>query len=291
MKKILVVSLLFLSVSAFAKVSVIVSIVPQKSIAETIGGENVTVSVMVPAGSSPHNYEPKPSQMKEMANANVYFSIGVEFEEVWLERFADQNKNMAIVDVSSGIEKIEMAAHSHDDHEAEHEAHDEHEDEHGGKDPHVWTSPENLKIIAKNIYETLVKNDTSHADAYEKNYKAFIAKVDAVDTEVQRRLSGVAKGAKFMVFHPAFGYFAKQYNLTQFPIEVEGKEPKPKTLQHILDEAKEEQVKAIVTQPEFSDKSAKIIADALGIKVIKISPLNPDWEQMFYSLADSITQK
>ena len=94
-----------------------------------------------------------------------------------------------------------------------------------------------------------------------------------------------------MVFHPAWGYFAKAYGLRQLPVEIEGKEPKPKELMRLIDEAREEKVKAIFTQPEFSDATAKVISEELGIKVVKASSLSPDWLQGLIDLSTAIAGK
>ncbi|KIM09922.1 MAG: hypothetical protein KU29_01330 [Sulfurovum sp. FS06-10] len=285
MKKIIGMCLLFLATGVFAKINTVVSIMPQKAFLEAIGGEFVNVEVMVLAGASPHSYEPKPSQMKAIDAAHLYFTIGVEFEGAWMKKFANQNKAMKIVDSAQGITKLEMKAYAHEGEKGD-DAH-----KHAGLDPHVWTSPENIKVIAKNIFDTLVAHDASHRAEYTTKYTAFLAKVDATDAKIKETLKDVKKGSKFMVFHPSWGYFAHQYGLEQVAIEVEGKEPKPKVLAHIMEEAKEEGVKAIFTQPEFSDKSAKQIADALNIKVIKASPLNPKWDESFIALATAIANK
>lgn len=279
---------LCLSAFAFAKVNTVVSIVPQKSFVEAIGGEFVTVEVMVLPGKDPHSYEPKPSQMKAIDVAQLYFTIGVEFEGAWMKKFANQNKKMKIVDSSKGIEKLSLKEDEHDEHKS-HKGHEGHK--HTGFDPHVWTNPENIKIIAKNIVETLIAFDGEHKEQFMANYTAFLTKVDAADAQVKEALKGVQKGSKFMVFHPSWGYFAHQYGLEQVAIEVEGKEPKPKVLALILKEAREEKVKAIFTQPEFSDKSAKQIADELKIDVIKISPLASEWDANLITLAKAIAKQ
>lgn len=276
----------FFSSFLYANVNAIVSILPEKIFLQEIGGDLVHISLMVNPGDSPHSYEPKPSQMREIENAQVYFSIGVEFEEVWLEKFKNQNKSLLFVDVSKNIEKIEIAHHSHT-HEKHHDTNQEDE----SHDPHVWTSPKNIKIIAHEMLQTLIKLDSKNQAIYEKNYQAFIQKIDTLDLHVRDILKDVPKETKFMVFHPSWGYFAKEYNLMQFPIEVEGKEPKPKELMYILKEAKEENVKAIFTQPEFSDKSAKIIANELKIKVIKVSPLSIQWEENLVNIAKAIANR
>lgn len=267
----------------FANTNAIVSIIPQKVILEEIGGNLVDISVMVQAGDSPHSYEPKPSQMVAISKADVYFSIGVEFENVWLPKFKHQNQSLLFVDISKDIQKIDIQKHTHSHKES---SHDEH-----SKDPHIWTTPTNIKLIAKNILNALISIDKKNEQTYQQNYSHFIAKVDAIDKEIKNILKNTPQHAKFMVFHPSWGYFAKEYNLEQFPIEIEGKEPKPKELAYIIKEAKEENIKAIFVQPEFSDKSAKIMAKELHLKVIKVSPLQKQWDKQLLTMAQAIADK
>lgn len=297
MKKILSL-MLFFSGFIYANVNAVVSILPQKTFVEAIGGDKVNVALMVKPGNSPHSYEPKPSQMKDISKADIYFSIGIDFEHAWLPRFADQNKKMKIVNISKGINRLPMVKHSHGedehhDHE-EHAHHDheyEHDHEHGKLDPHVWTSPDNVKVMAKNILKYLVKIDKANEEYYEKNYEEFVESIDETDKKIQTIFKDLPRNAKFMVFHPAWGYFAKQYLLEQTAIEIEGKNPKPKQVAHLIEEAREEGVKAIFTAPEFSDKIAKQIAKELGIPVVKISPLNPKWSQNLIKFAKAIANK
>lgn len=290
--------MLFFSGFIYANVNAVVSILPQKTFVEAIGGDKVNVALMVKPGNSPHSYEPKPSQMKDISKADIYFSIGIDFEHAWLPRFADQNKKMKIVNISKGINRLPMVKHSHGedehhDHE-EHAHHDheyEHDHEHGKLDPHVWTSPDNVKVMAKNILKYLVKIDKANEEYYEKNYEEFVESIDETDKKIQTIFKDLPRNAKFMVFHPAWGYFAKQYLLEQTAIEIEGKNPKPKQVAHLIEEAREEGVKAIFTAPEFSDKIAKQIAKELGIPVVKISPLNPKWSQNLIKFAKAIANK
>lgn len=288
--KIVVFGFVLFATSLQAKVNTIVSIVPQKSFVEAIGGDLVNVSVMVLPGSSPHSYEPKPSQMKELNSAEIYFAMGVEFENVWLNKFKNQNKNLKIIDTTKGIEKIDMLEHHHHDEEHKDHHHDHDDEDEDGKDPHIWTSLENIKQIAKNIVNALIEADQVNQAKYQANYEIFIQKVISVDKEIRDILQNTPKNSKFMVFHPAFGYFAKEYGLVQIAVEVEGKEPKPSSLAKLMDEAKEQNIRAIFTQPEFSDKSANIIAKELKIDVIKVSPLNPKWDENLINLAKSIAK-
>jgi len=260
--------LITISMFLHANINVVVSILPQKSFVKSIGGDKVNISVMVKPGNSPHTYEPKPSQMKDISKADLYFSIGVEFENSWLSKFQNQNQTMKIIALDKNILKNYISKNS--------------------LDPHIWTIPSNIKIIAKNILDNLILADKKDEKYYRTNYINFINHVDSIDTKIKKILKNTKPKSKFMVFHPSWGYFAKEYNLIQLPIEIDGKSPKPKDIVKIIKTAKKENIKAIVAAPEFSDKIAKQIAKELKINVIKISPLNPNWENNLLKLAKTI---
>lgn len=279
MKKLMLLLLIFVSTLLYAKSIVAVSILPQKTFVQKIAKEKIYVEVMVAPGSSPHSYEPKASQMIAISKAALYFSIGVEFEEAWLGRFASQNPTLKFIDLSANIEKIEMLEHHHN----EHDNHDEDK-----FDPHVWTSPKNVALMAETIYAALANLDPKNQEYYKTNLDTFIKEIQETDAEIRASLKNIAPKSKFMVFHPSWGYFANEYDLVQIAVEIEGKKPKPKEMIKIMQEAKEEQVRVIFTQPEFSDKSAQIIAKELNIGVEKISPLNPNWSKNLINMAKNI---
>jgi zinc transport system substrate-binding protein len=242
---------------------------------KAIGGDKVDVTLMVLPGNSAHTYEPKPSQMTAVSKAQLYFAIDVEFEHTWLDKFKSLNATMKIIDSTKNIHKIHMA---HDDHDHDHE----------GDDPHVWTSPTNVGIIGQNIYEALVAHDASNKMYYKKNLDIFLALVKKTDIEIKKSLSALKDKRTFMVFHPSWGYFAKDYNLKQVAIEIEGKSPKPRELVSLIKEAEAQKVNAIFTQPEFSDSSAKIIANELHIPVIKVSPMAQNWSENLINISKNI---
>jgi zinc transport system substrate-binding protein len=285
LKKLIIIGLMGIYSCIYANVSVVVSVLPQKTFVEAIGGDKVNLTLMVLPGNSPHTYEPKPSQMQEIAKADIYFALDVEFEKVWLPKFASSNSKMKIVDVDEGIEKMPVAKDR-----IEQGAHKEHHD-HKGLDPHIWTSPSNVRIIAKNIYEALKNEDVANVDFYKANYERFLAHIDETDKQIKNILADSAVGTKFMVFHPAWGYFAREYGLIQLAIESGGKNPKPKQVVYLIKEAKEEGVKAVFTAPEFSEKSAKQIALEVGVPVVQISPLNPQWSENLINLAKAIAHQ
>jgi zinc transport system substrate-binding protein len=280
MKKILLI-LLLLNTFILANIKTVVSILPEKTFLEAIGGDKVDITLMVLPGNSPHTYEPKPSQMRAITQASLYFAIGVEFEKVWLPKFKDLNPQMQIIDLSAGIERLPMASGHH------HESGDEHSTQES-MDPHIWTAPRNVEKIAQRIYEALSKADHSNEPYYRENLERFLQKIARTDSQIRKILSAKAEGASFMVFHPSWGYFAKAYGLTQIPVEVEGKSPKPRELVSIIKEAKQKHISAIFTQPEFSDSSARVIASELHIPVIKVTPLAPDWSENLIRIAKAI---
>lgn len=238
-----------------AVLHVTVSILPQRYFVERVGGEYVAVNVMVEPGASPATYEPQPEQLRALSVADVYFSIGVPFENAWLERFASVNENLLLVDTTQGIERL---------------------GEPGNPDPHIWLSPALVKVQSQTIYETLARLDPAHQGAYQANLESFLADIDALDADIRETLTGV-ENRKFMVFHPSWGYFARDYGLEQLPVEVGGQEPSAAELAALIAGAKQEGIKVIFAQPEFSTRSAETIAQEIGGEVLLISPLAPDW--------------
>lgn len=266
---------------------VFVSIAPQKYFVERIGGDLVNVSVMVPPGASPHVYEPKPAQMRGLAEARAYLSLGVEFENMWLPRIVAIHPDLMIVHTEHGIQKIPMTAHHHhgDDHGHGHKHDHGHEHDHGhkhdhghrhGLDNHIWLAPDLVRIQAGHILDALRDLDPANAKVYEDNHAGFMADIDLLDADLRQILAG-KEGMAFMVFHPAWGYFAKAYGLEQIPVEVEGKEPKARDLERLIDQAKERGIVIIFVSPQFSTQSAEMIASSINGQVVSINPLAEDW--------------
>jgi len=260
-------------------VNVFVSIAPQKYFVERIGGDLVNVAVMVPPGASPHAYEPKPSQMRALTQARAYFALGVEFERVWLPRITATHPDLLIVHTDSGIEKIPMVPHHHDD--ASHDHGHGHRAAncpclHHGLDSHIWLSPDLVRVQAGHILNALRDLDPANASVYEGNHARFMTDIDVLDAELGQILTK-SQGKAFMVFHPAWGYFAKAYGLEQIPVEVEGKEPKAKDLKRLIDRAKERGITVVFVSPQFSARSAEMIASSINGQVVSIDPLAEDW--------------
>ncbi len=277
-----------------------VSILPQKYFIEKIGGNLVKVNIMVEPGASPATYEPKPQQMKALSEAEAYVSIGVPFEKAWMERIKGANPQILVIDSAKGIKRMEMvehhhheeeeAEHDHDhDHEAEKAATEEHHQGAESLDPHIWLSPQLVKIQAENIYRGLVEINPENQGEYQVNLAQFLTEIDQLDQQIQQNLAGI-ENRQFLVFHPSWGYFARDYDLEQISIEVGGQEPSAAELGEIVKEAQEENIKVIFAQPEFSTQSAEIIAQEIGGKVSLITPLAPDWSNNLLQVSQTFAE-
>ncbi|MBL7211597.1 MAG: zinc ABC transporter substrate-binding protein [Desulfobacteraceae bacterium] len=267
----------FFTSLAFAgdPLKVTVSIVPQKYFVKKIAGDLVDVSVMVLPGANPATYEPKPQQMVGLTKSRIYFAIGVPFETVWLGKYESFNPEMTIVATQAGIEKIPMKAHLHNNEKG---GADNKTTAHAAiKDPHIWLSPPLVMLQARNILDGFLKVDPAHRETYEDNYKKFISEVVELDLKIRNQFIGTDQGTRFMVYHPAWGYFARAYGLKQIPVEIEGKEPTPKVLQRLIHNAKKDGIRVIFVQPQFSTKSANTIARAIKGQVMFADPLELDW--------------
>lgn len=252
------------------KLAVFVSIPPQKYFLHQIGKQRVDVQVMVQPGASPATYEPKPRQMAAISRAHIYFAVGVPFEKTWLKKIAAANPDMQVVHTDHGIQKIRMATNH-----TESERHRE-KDHHGALDPHIWLSPTLVMTQARTILNALVEIDPDHRAVYEANTKVFVSKLAALDDELKNIFAG-KQGFQFMVFHPSWGYFARAYGLQQVPVEIEGKNPKPAQLKALIEHAKKKHINIIFVQPQFSSRSAGLVAKEIGGQVIFADPLAPDW--------------
>lgn len=283
--------LFFVSVSFCAasdKPTVFVSIVPQKYFVQQISKDLVNVEVMVQPGASPATYEPKPSQMVSLSSSAAYFAIGVPFEKAWLGKISAVSPEMKIFQTDRGIEKIAMVAHHHGE-TAEEQHHDEGHSEHAILDPHIWLSPVLVKKQAALILEGLLEIFPEHAENFATNHRIFQNKIDALDAELRLKLQG-SKGLRFMVFHPSWGYFAKEYGLEQIPIEIEGKSPKPSQLKELISYARDNGIRIIFAQPQFSQKSAEVVAREISGKVVFADPLAENWLGNLTDVAEKFKQ-
>lgn len=282
MFKKLFLALLLPAFALAAKPVVVASIAPVGYLIEQIAGDSLEVISL--ASGDVHSYEPKPNDMKNISKAKMFFAVGVEFERAWLPRFSANSKELIIVHTDAKIAKIkdehehgEHAEHDNDEHE-KHEAHTGHEDEEHdeGKDPHIWLNPMLALSMARNICDSLVDTFPENKNLYLENFQNFMNKVVSLDESAKADFAGL-KNRKFVVYHPAWAYFAAHYDLEQISIEKDGKEPKMNELAEVIKTIKSENIKVIFADPNRSQKSASIIAEQTGAKVELLDPLAKNW--------------
>jgi zinc transport system substrate-binding protein len=267
-------------VRAAGPMTVAVSIPPQAWIVETIGGEHVEVEVMLPPGAAPATYEPRPRQMEHLGRASLYFAIGAPFEKGWLPRFRSSNQAMRVVDTIERIRRRPMVRHAPDG-----------DDHHGeaGVDSHVWLAPPLVRLQAQTVRDALIETDPAHAAAYQAGFRRAAAEINAVDGEILDVLADVpVERRRFMVFHPAFGYFAEAYGLEQMTIEIEGKEPGPRELREVIESAQRQGVEVIFIEPQFPQRAARALAEEIGAGVDTLDPLERDWPAGMRAIAATL---
>ncbi len=254
-----------------------VSILPQKYFVEKLAGDRFNVNVLVPPGAEPETYEPTPRQMQQVANSLVYFRVGyIEFERTILRGLSSGENGPVVVNTSDGMDLIAAEIVDHGDHVHLY-----------GVDPHIWLTAPGVKIQAANMLEAFIKTDPGKAEFYTENYERFANELDRLHEELNAKLSGVGKRT-FIVFHPALGYFARDYNLRQVSIEEEGKSPTAASMRKIVDLAKQEGIKDIFIQKEFERDNARAVARELGGNVIELEPLSADWSENMREMAGKL---
>ncbi len=254
-----IVCILFLSeanglCAAAGEIRISVSILPQAYFVERVAGTRARVHVMIPKGASPETYEPTPQQLVALSDSELYVTVGAPgfpFEEKYLKTALGQNRRIRVVNMSEGMTYRK-------------------------EDPHVWTSPDAVRVAAQNIERALTTYDPAHGDEYRNNLRTFLADIDATDRDIKRMLAE-KKGSAFMVYHPAWGYFADEYGLVQLAVEEEGKPVNAAHIRRMVDLAREKGIRAILVQKGFDTKSARAIARDIGGEVVETDPLERDW--------------
>jgi zinc transport system substrate-binding protein len=263
------------------RLQVFVSILPQLYFVERVGGERVRVHVLVQPGQDPHIFEPSPRQMMTLNSADIYFGIGFQFEEFILRKMSSTNTAFTLVQTDRDVRYRELEEHIHGN-PLEKKRYGENEIKGGNKsgisgapDPHVWLAPPQIAVIVRNTYRGLVMVDPKGEPLYRSNLDTLLREINAVHERIERLL-GPYRGRSFFVFHPSFGYFADAYGLKQISVQIKGKSPSPKQIEQLIERAKKDAVEILFVSPQFDQRSARTIADAVGGTVITIDPLGRD---------------
>ncbi|MEZ5148560.1 MAG: zinc ABC transporter substrate-binding protein [Bacteroidales bacterium] len=255
-----------------------VSILPYQYFVGKIAGNLFTCEVMIPPGASPASYEPTPRQVMNLSNSKLYLLSGyLAYEQNWVKNFKANLPNLEFYNTSQGLNLIKNEIKNHDDHD------------HGPIEPHVWTSPQNVKIISQNIADALIKIKPENKSIFLKNLEQFHKEIDSIDFTINQLLMAKTNRS-FIIYHPALTYFAHDYKLTQIPIEQEGKEPSVKHIRAVADFAIENKIKVILIQKQFNKEEAKTLEQEIGGKIVEIDPLAFDWENEMIFIAKQLSE-
>jgi zinc transport system substrate-binding protein len=250
---------------------VTVSILPLATFIEKIAGDDYNVHVLLPPGASPADFTLAPSQLKAIADSEVWFRIGhIGFEFSWRDKIIQVNPEMEVIDLSEGLDLIKNEyADSLQTTSSMHS---------GGVNPHTWLSPALVKQISMRIFVVLSEMNPKMKDVYQANYQKFVDEIDLLDREIRDALRGY-QGRQFISFHPSLSYFARAYGLVQHSLEPGGKEPTPQRMAEVMELAKREDIGVIFIQSDLDREQARVFAEEVDGEIVQMWPLNPDWSQ------------
>ncbi len=259
---------LLLSLTFLGKLTVAVSIVPEETFVKKVAGDLVKTVVMIPPGYSPANYSPNPREMQALSDSSIYFSIGVPTESAnIIPKLKGINGKIELVPLNEYVEKF-FESRKIDT----------------SRDPHIWISPLRVVEMVEIIAEKLVEYDSQNSDVYYKNAREFIKELYGLHNEILVSLQGLSNKS-FIVYHPAFGYFADDYGLEMIALEEHGKQATPKRIQEVVDFAKENGIKAIFYQNEIDSKQTVAFAEEIGGETVQVAPLSPDYVENLRKMA------
>ena len=241
--------------NAADEINVATTIAPLAEFVRAVGGDRVAVTVVVPPGAEPHTFEPTPSLMVDMSKADLYVMNGAGLE-FWIDRLLQANKDMTVIDSSKSIDLIS-----------------ESEDE---MDPHIWISLKNAAVQVQNVCSGLIQVDPANKDYYSQNRDSYLEQLKALDEELNSSFTA-SKKKIFVVHHPAWTYFARDYALEQVPLMENEKEPGPKYLSQVIDLARQNNITTVFIEPEFNPKSAEVIAKEMNASITTLDPLAADY--------------
>lgn len=267
--------------AAEAKPVVFVSIPPQAWLVKRLAGESVAVETLLAAGSNPHTFEPGARQVKRLAEASLYLTVGMPFEAPLVGRAARLNAGLAVAGMDAGIAKRGAA-----------EAHDREHGEAGhvcaaGGDPHIWLSPRLFCAMATNTAAALERLLPEQRQALAANLAGTVSAIQACDREL--RAAVVGSGLKaWAAYHPSWGYFAEDFGLALLVIEADGKAPPARHLAEVIGRARAAGVAVVFAERQYDPKPAQTVAQQIGARLETVDPLQEEWPALMRGLAEKI---
>ncbi len=256
-----------------------VSILPQKYFVDKLTGNALEVNVMIPPGAGHATYSPTPLQFKKLSDSKLYIRIGyLGYEQAWIHRLKELNPAMEDLNLSNKTELIRGEEIVHGDHVHE-----------GGIDPHIWLSPLVMKELLAEMKNSLINNFPQLKDSIEANYKLLMVEVDNIHQRLSN-LSGILTSKKFLIFHPAMTYLARDYGFEQIAIEQDGKEPSPALLAETIQYARDHNIRVIFIQKEYDIRNAQLVSKETGIGLVQVDYLEYNWTEMMNRIIDKLQE-
>jgi len=256
------------------KPTVVVTVPPQATFVREVAADLVTIVTVLPPGANHETYSPPPQDMEKISKASLYLTLGLPPERGnILPKAAEMNRKLKIVDVQNEVTKSYAPRFFAP----------------GDQDPHIWLSPKRAVVMVQLTARELSALDPANRGTYEANAKRYIAQIEAADREIQDSLKSMSKRT-FIVYHPAFGYFADDYNLTMVALEEEGKEADPRRIRDIIDMARAKGIKIIFYQEDIDGRQSRTFAEELGGRAEKLSPMATDYVDNVKRMARSVAE-
>jgi len=255
--------ILVFQVSAFSEVKVVATTSVIYDLVKQVGGDKVSVDYLCRGDQDPHFLEILPSYMLKIRKADIMFEIGLGLE-LWAPQLIDgsRNSNLILVDLSKEINKKEVPAGKIDASQG---------DIHPYGNPHYWLDPDNAKVMAKQILESLSEQDPDNANYFRSNYNKFVKNLEEKIKQWEDKMSKV-KGKPVVFFHASWIYFAEHFGI-KIAGYVEPKPGIPPTPSHnaeVINLIKKNNINFIVMENYYSDNSPKQISSATGVNVLKV---------------------
>jgi zinc transport system substrate-binding protein len=247
------------------KNEIVTTIYPFKAILQEIVGDRFEVKSILPAGADPHTYEMIPSDFQSIQNSKAFF-FGAMKLDGWASKLDVKNKIELITLVPKNF-LIELKVRHHHDSDIK-------EDENFGIDPHFWTDPNTVKAMLQNLISELVKIDPQGEMTFKSNAETFTKKLSDLDLQIKKEIENI-KYKNVFTAHPFYSYFFERYGFkVAGSLEIApGSQPTAKDIKNLIELVKKENVKAIFTHKQHSDKPAKVLAESSGINEFELDPI------------------
>ncbi len=279
--------------TAFADVRVVTSIKPVHSLVAAVMQGVGTPDLIVEGAGSPHTYALKPSQAKQLQEADLVFWMSHDLE-AFLEKSIDgiatkavsvplmESRGLMTLGFREGGAFDDHGHDEHDDHDEhdkdddhDHEKHDDHDEhDHGEVDPHVWLDPENAKAMVHEIEEALAKADPANAATYESNAEAVMAKLDSLVAEIDSELQPV-KGRGYIVFHDAYQYFENRFGVSAIGSITVSPEvlPGAERISDLQEKVRSLDATCVFSEPQFEPKLVATVTENTNARTGVLDPL------------------